>query len=179
MGRNSSMAYRYFRLTMLAISAAAIVLGVTIVAVCAGWPLAELSTADAGRPIQRQSVVKSQPQGAPLVYADFAGILEVPLQRPLRDPPPEPQAIAEEVASATPPPRVDAILLGTAVETLAEYSMAWIRATSENRIQTVRIDDILEGLPGRPKVTGIEEGQVILSVRGHEIYLSMEDNSTP
>lgn len=165
-----AVAYRRFKI-VLCIAAAVMTLGTTALAACIC--LGPLPVVTGVAPNLGKRVLTAQPEssGNKLQLADFADVSNSRLQRPLEDPA-KPKLVNKPAPTPAPPPKVDAVLLGTAVESDPTKSMAWIRFASENASLKIRVGDTLE-TSGRPSVKQIFEGAVLLDFQGRDLTLHM------
>ncbi len=118
----------------------------------------------------RVSVLRTNDQ-ASVGLQDFGDSLQFRLQRPIVDAVAEPQAPIK-VAVEVPKLRIDAILIGTAVEADAANSTAWIRGTGPNTI-SVHTGQVVSELPGEPSVKSIMRRSVVLELQGAEVILEI------
>lgn len=163
------MAYRRFKWMLSAMSVAVVAVGLVAAGVIY---LAEPPSEKTVPPRRHRSVAGKTAHGEPKIdLAAFDGLAEQRLQNPLTDP--APAKLVQKPAPAPPPP-VDAVLLGTAVEqSRPKLSIAWVRYTSENKSLTIRIGDQL-AVVGRPTVQSIEEGIVVLDFGDRQQELRMQ-----
>jgi hypothetical protein len=104
--------------------------------------------------------------------AEFGQTLTKRFQEPLEDAAPavvcNPETAIPVVAAAP----LDVVLLGTAVESTAKSSKAWLRAAGQP-LRLVGVGEKLLDLPGEPELVSIEVGSVVLRVGDHEQTVTM------
>ncbi|MEZ6137058.1 MAG: hypothetical protein R3C53_19360 [Pirellulaceae bacterium] len=95
------------------------------------------------------------------------------MRKPLVDEARQPESVPVAVATPKlPPPKIEAVLLGTAVMEVPADSIAWIRVASNPALQ-IRERTTVELIPGNPSVKAIEERRVVFEIQGQEVSIEM------
>ncbi len=147
---------------------------VIIVAVAAIVPVVQSPLEQASIDVDALPAIgtKQNPTKRSVTLQDFG----TQLGRSLRFP--REQSVESEPAkvapvAAEPPPQVDVVLLGTAMDSQQSASMAWIRPAGKPP-RLVSVGDTLSDLPGEPTVVEIAERRTVLKLGRHEITLKIK-----
>ncbi|MEM8735170.1 MAG: type II secretion system protein N [Planctomycetota bacterium] len=97
---------------------------------------------------------------------ELLAVTSVRLQRPLKDPPPEP--VVESKRQVVNAPELNLELTGTAVESDQSRSRAWLKIDSRPA-KKVQIGDSLPAVMPEAIVKAIEVGVVVIDYAGREI----------
>ncbi len=103
---------------------------------------------------------------------DFRKSLAKRFQDSVEDLAPTPVKVPEPKIPVVAAPTLDVTLLGTAVESTASSSKAWLRAAGKP-LRLVGVGEKLLELPGEPELVSIKVGSVVLRVGEREQTVTM------
>ncbi len=164
------MAYRRLRLLILFASGILVASGVFVGCWLTLMPL-DVNAEDV-RPIGTVRPVDKEKLNRIPKVEDFGQSLGKRFQEAVEEPAPVPVKTPEPVASVVAAPPLDVILLGTAVESTASSSKAWLRAAGKP-LRLVGVGEKLLDLPGEPELVSIQVGSVVLRVGEREQTVTM------
>lgn len=111
-----------------------------------------------------------------LSIEDFGNTLAFQLQRPLVDPPKQPEAGKSEEKKSTPKPiKVAAKLVGTIVDDDPEKSVAWLKPDrNSSSLLMVQQGDRIKELPQQPLVKQVLKTKVVFRINNQDIEMMIE-----